>query len=58
MQQKKETEENLQLTLLDGSCPDARLLETGKYKQTVSSSDFDEKKLVDLQNESRPYEDI
>lgn len=40
----------MQLMQLHGHCPDDRLLETGKYTETVMDDNFEEKKMIDLQN--------
>lgn len=54
IEHKKKMEQNLALTQLNGQCPDDKILETGKYKQSVEGSSFEEKKIIDMQNESRP----
>lgn len=52
-QQKQTTSENIELVNLNGQCPDDRLLETGKFKESSGES-FEGKKMIDQQNESRP----
>jgi hypothetical protein len=39
--------------MLDGNCPDEKLLETGKYKQGKKQN-FETKKNIDFHNEKRP----
>jgi hypothetical protein len=39
--------------MLDGNCPDEKLLETGKYRQGKKQT-FDAKKNIDFHNEKRP----
>jgi hypothetical protein len=43
---KKQTSENIELVMLDGNCPDEKLLETGKFKQGKKQT-FDVKKNID-----------
>lgn len=50
---KKQTSENMDLVSLDGSCPDEKLLETGKFKQ-AKKQNFETKKNIDNHNEKRP----
>jgi hypothetical protein len=49
LENHKNTEKNMELTRLDGDCPDDRLLETGRYLETKQDG-FEEKKLIDLKN--------
>ena len=50
---KERTSQNIELVSLDGSCPDEKLLETGKFKQGKKQN-FEAKKNIDFHNEKRP----
>ena len=51
--QRDEAEKNMGLIDLSGSCPDERLIETGKIKEAAKENFYGKRK-IDLKNESRP----